>query len=60
MLHRTLAEAIRREASRNPLSLAVPLSYILDRRAEIQRIRLVLRGAEFGLPAADLVELVEA
>jgi V/A-type H+-transporting ATPase subunit C len=60
MLHRTLAGTIRREASRNPLSLAVPLSYVLDRRAEIQRIRLVLRGAEFGLPAADLLELVEA
>ena len=59
-LHRALAEAMRREASRNPLSLAVPLSYVLDRRAEIRRIRLVLRGAEFGIPAAELLELVEA
>lgn len=60
LLHRALGEAMRREASRNPLSLAVPLLFVLDRRAEIQRIRLVLRGAEFGLPAAELVELVEA
>ena len=60
LLHRALGEAMRREASRNPLSLAVPLSFVLDRRAEIQRIRLVLRGAEFGLPAAELLELVEA
>jgi V/A-type H+-transporting ATPase subunit C len=60
LLHRALGEAMRREASRNPLSLAVPLLFVLDRRAEIQRIRLVLRGAEFGLPAAELLDLVEA
>lgn len=60
LLHRALREAMRREALRNPLSLAVPLSFLLDRRAEIQRIRLVLRGAEFGLPATELLELVEA
>jgi len=60
LLHRALGEAMRRAAARNPLSLAVAVSFVLDRRAEIQRIRLVLRGAEFGLPAADLLELVEA
>ena len=59
LLQRALGEAMRREAARNPLSLAVPLSFVLDRRAEIQRIRLVLRGAEFGLPAAELLDLVE-
>ncbi|MBI3047668.1 MAG: V-type ATPase subunit [Acidobacteria bacterium] len=59
LLQRALGEAMRREALRNPLSLAVPLSFVLERRAEIERIRLVLRGAEFGLPAAELLELVE-
>lgn len=60
LLQRALAEAMRGEARRNPLSLAVPLSFVLDRRAEVRRIRLVLRGAAFGLPADELVELVEA
>jgi V/A-type H+-transporting ATPase subunit C len=60
LLHRALAEAMRREALLHPLSFAVPLSYVLDRRAEIQRIRLVLRGAEFGIPADELLQLVEA
>jgi V/A-type H+-transporting ATPase subunit C len=58
-LLRALAEAMRHEALLNPLSLAVPLSYMLDRRAEVQRIRLVLRGAEFGIPADELLQLVE-
>ncbi len=60
LLQRALGEAMRREATGSPLSLAVPVSFVLDRRVEIQRIRLVLRGAEFGVPAAELLELVEA
>jgi V/A-type H+-transporting ATPase subunit C len=59
MLHRALREAMRREARVHPLSLAVPLCFVLERRAEVQRIRLVLRGAEFGLPADELLALVE-
>lgn len=59
LLRGALKEAMRRETAQHPLSLAVPLSFVLDRRAEIQRIRLVLRGAEFGLPAGELLELVE-
>lgn len=60
LLQRALGESMRREAARNPLSVAVPVSFVLDRWAEIQRIRLVLRGTEFGLPPAELLELVEA
>jgi V/A-type H+/Na+-transporting ATPase subunit C len=59
ILHQALREAMHREARVHPLSLAVPLSFILERRAEVQRIRLVLRGAEFGLPADELVARVE-
>jgi V/A-type H+/Na+-transporting ATPase subunit C len=59
ILQQTLRKAIEREARVHPLSLAVPLSFMLERRAEVQRIRLVLRGAEFGVPAAELVALVE-
>lgn len=59
ILHQALREAMQREARVRPLSLAVPLSFVLERRAEVQRIRLVLRGAEFGLPAGELVALVE-
>jgi V/A-type H+-transporting ATPase subunit C len=59
ILQRSLREAMQREAGVHPLSLAVPLSFVLERRAEVQRIRLVLRGAEFGLPADELVALTE-
>ena len=59
ILREALREAMQREARIHPLSLAVPLSFVLERRAEVQRIRLVLRGAEFGLPAEELVALVE-
>lgn len=54
-----LREAIRREARVHPLSLAVPLASILERQAEVRRIRLVLRGAEFGLSADELLDPME-
>jgi V/A-type H+-transporting ATPase subunit C len=59
ILHQTLRERLRREARVHPLSLAVPLSYLLERQAEVRRLRLVLRGAEFGLPAGELLSLLE-
>jgi V/A-type H+-transporting ATPase subunit C len=59
LLQRALRQAMRREAGVHPLSLAVPLSFVLERRAEVQRIRLVLRGAEFGVPGEELLALVE-
>ncbi len=55
-----LRRATRRAARESPLSLAVPLAFALDRRAEVRRVRLVLRGALFGLPADDLLDMVEA
>jgi V/A-type H+/Na+-transporting ATPase subunit C len=58
-LQQALRKEIERQARVHPLSVAVPLSFILERRAEVQRIRLVLRGAEFGVPAAELVALLE-
>ena len=58
-LQQVLRQRMRRLARVHPLSLAVPLSFVLERRAEVQRIRLVLRGAEFGVPAEELVALVE-
>jgi V/A-type H+-transporting ATPase subunit C len=59
ILQQALRRAIQREARVHPLSLAVPLSFVLERRTEVQRIRLVLRGAEFGVPADELVALME-
>jgi vacuolar-type H+-ATPase subunit C/Vma6 len=59
VLHRALGEAMQREARVHPLSLAVALSFVLERRAEVKRIRLVLRGTQFGLPADELLALVE-
>jgi V/A-type H+-transporting ATPase subunit C len=58
-LRDALAEDVRKEARIRPLSIAVPLSFLQERQAEVRRIRLVLRGAEFGLPADDLLSLVE-
>jgi V/A-type H+-transporting ATPase subunit C len=59
ILHGALREAIRREARVHPLSIAVPLAFVLQRQAEIRQIRLVLRGSEFGLPADELFALLE-
>ena len=60
LLGAVLRRATRRAARSAPLSLAVPLSFALDRQAEVRRVRLVLRGALFGLPADDLLDLTEA
>jgi V/A-type H+/Na+-transporting ATPase subunit C len=51
---------LRREARRSPLSLAVPLRYLLERREEVRRIALVLRGAALGLPLETILGLAEA
>jgi vacuolar-type H+-ATPase subunit C/Vma6 len=59
MLHRSLQETMRWESRVHPLSLAVPLAFVFERQAEVRHIRLVLRGAEFGLPADELLALME-
>jgi V/A-type H+-transporting ATPase subunit C len=59
MLHRSLEETMRWESRVHPLSLAVPLAFVFERQAEVRHIRLVLRGAEFGLPADELLALME-
>jgi V/A-type H+-transporting ATPase subunit C len=60
---RALEEAVlarlHREARRRPLSLAVPLAYLLARCAETRRAALVLRGASLGLPADEILDLAE-
>ncbi|MEW5850096.1 MAG: V-type ATPase subunit [Myxococcota bacterium] len=48
---------LRRAARLHPLSLAVPLHFLLEREEEVRRIRLVLEGTELGLPAEELAEL---
>lgn len=60
IVQRALVDTMRGEARESPLSLAVPLAFVLDLQAEIRQIRLVLRGAEFGLPPGELLELIEA
>jgi len=59
-LERALIAPLRREARRRPLSIAVPLAYLAERRAEVRRVALVLRGAALGLPGDELLDLVEA
>lgn len=59
-LERAVAAPLRRAARSGPLSLAVPLSYLADRLAEVRRIAVVLRGAALGLDGAEILDLVEA
>ena len=59
-LERATVAPLRRQARLRPLSLAVPLAYLAERRAEVRRIALGLRGAEMGLPGDELLALVEA
>lgn len=54
--HRTLQRAARAR----PFSIAVPLALIGDRLVEARRIAVVLLGAEHGIPADTLLDLVEA
>jgi V/A-type H+-transporting ATPase subunit C len=59
-LERALLAPLRREARRRPLSIAVPLAYLAERRAEIRRVALVLRGAALGLEGGEILDLAEA
>jgi V/A-type H+-transporting ATPase subunit C len=55
-----LREVVRQLARTAPLSLAVPIAFILDRQEEVRRIRLALRAAEFGLEPEAFIALLEA
>ena len=59
-LERAWIAPLRREARVRPLSIAVPLAYLADRRAEVRRVALLLRGAEIGIAPDELLDLVEA
>jgi V/A-type H+-transporting ATPase subunit C len=59
-LEGALLAPLRREARVHPLSLAVPLLYLSERRAEARRIALVLRGAALGLPGDEILDLAGA
>jgi V/A-type H+-transporting ATPase subunit C len=59
-LERALVAALHREARRRPLSIAVPLAYLVARREEVRRVTLLLRGADLELPGDELLDLVEA
>jgi vacuolar-type H+-ATPase subunit C/Vma6 len=60
VLRQALAETVSRAAREHPLTLATVLAFVVDLEAEVRRIRLVLRGTAFGLPAQELLELIEA
>lgn len=59
-IERALVAPLRREARARPLSIAVPLAYLAERRAEVRRVALVLRGAALGLEAGEILDLAEA
>lgn len=58
-LERAALAPLRRDARARPLSIAVPLAYLAERRAEVRRVAVLLRGAELGLAADELLDLVE-
>jgi len=58
-LEAVLLRPLHREARARPLSLAVPLAYLAERRAEVRRVALALRGTALGLPGDELLSLVE-
>jgi vacuolar-type H+-ATPase subunit C/Vma6 len=58
LVEERLIRALRRAARLEPLSMAVPLLYLAERRAELRRIGLVLEAAALELPAAEVAELV--
>jgi V/A-type H+-transporting ATPase subunit C len=58
-LERALLAPLRREARLRPLSIAVPLAYLAERRSEVRRVALVLRGVALGLGGEEILELVE-
>jgi V/A-type H+-transporting ATPase subunit C len=60
ILRVALERALHAAARALPLSIAVPLAYLTERAGEVRRLRLALRGAEYGLPAAELLDLLEA
>jgi V/A-type H+-transporting ATPase subunit C len=59
LLHRVVVNAVFRLARTHPLSLAVPLSFLLERVTEARAVRLVLRGSDAGASKEELLELVE-
>jgi V/A-type H+-transporting ATPase subunit C len=59
-LERVVLESARRAARARPLSVAVPLAYLLERRDEARRIAVLLRGSAFELPAEQVLDLLEA
>jgi len=58
-LERSLLVAARRAARARPLSAALAIAYLLDRRAEARRLALLLRGTALELPAEALLPLLE-
>jgi len=60
ILRAALERALHAAARSLPLSIAVPIAYLVERAGEVRRLRLALRGAEYGLPASELVDLLEA
>jgi V/A-type H+/Na+-transporting ATPase subunit C len=59
-LERAALERVRREARARPLSVAVPVAYLLERRSEARRIAVLLRGSAFELPTGQVLDLLEA
>jgi vacuolar-type H+-ATPase subunit C/Vma6 len=54
-----LVASLRRAAIEQPLSVAVPLLYLLERHEEARAIRLVLEAGDLGLAQAEILDLIE-
>ncbi len=59
-LERVLLRSVRALMRADPLSLAVPLAYLLNKGREIANIRMIVRARASGIPESDLKDLVIA
>ncbi len=59
-LERVLLRAVRALMRADPLSLAVPLAYLVNKGREVANIRMIVRGRASGLADSDLRDLVIA
>jgi len=57
-LERVLLRAVRALMRIDPLSLATPLAYLINKRREVANIRMIVRGRASDIPEPDLMDLL--
>ena len=57
-LERVLLRAVRALMRIDPLSLATPLAYLINKGREVANIRMIVRGRASDIPESDLMDLL--